>query len=548
MVIYKKNDKLSASLTEKKFVTGKALCVILMISLLYVFLFSDSIKELPLAVFILMDLLIFFVVLHKTYQILYDIKLLFWFDRDFDTPLDFPKEIQLPSITFVIPSYQEPFNVAKMTFDSVVNAPYPGLKVIIVVDNSKNVLADDFVNWKSYIETSQLRHPEITVKFVYNEEQDKLKSGNLDLAHRFISPDELVVFLDVDSTLPNSCNLLERAVAEFEADKALGFIQFRIRATNCHFNGLTQAITWHQDLLRLRMISRGYGGYKIFEGHNGMWRKKALDDIGPWTSYYKGDIIITEDILKSVDAFSKGYTGKQLNIETGEWVPSSLHALDGMWSRWMYGNTQVFFKYFNKIYSERVSILSKFDISYHILHQFVIGCFFVVAFALQLLVPGGSATIFIVSMFVVPQLVGIFTSYVSLNDKSQSISIKRKVMDLYSGFFLIETFIMVTQMKSNIKFILGMSQGWKVTEKGFENAMSWMNVLRNRLFHVAMIFMCLSICFVSWFVNYGFAFDAVKYHLALLFLSFNLVWCIIAFGRQGRQEHNNVESAMLHDI
>jgi len=198
----------------------------------------------------------------------YDLKLLFFFKTEDDNQNAVAKGMDFPVISFVIPSYEEPFNVAKMTFDSVVNAPYSGRKEIIVVDNSKDTLSDDFINWKNYIEQFNQLHPfrNITAKFVYNNERAKLKPGNLDLAEKSIKEGKYLVILDVDSTLPDNKKLLDRAVAELEQDERLGFIQFHMKASNNHFNELTQSVAASQDLHRLRLTGRSSGGYKIFEG------------------------------------------------------------------------------------------------------------------------------------------------------------------------------------------------------------------------------------------------------------------------------------------
>ena len=485
------------------------------------------------------------IVWHKMYQVLCDLKLLFFFNEQYDDIISPSKKRGLPTIAFVIPSYQEPFSVAKMTFDSIVNTPYAGRKEIIVVDNSKNLLAD-FYKWEAYVENFNLNYPEknISAKFIYNDERNTLKPGNLDLAQQFIEEGEFVVFLDVDSTLPSCGKLLERAVADFYADDTLGFIQFRIKATNAHFNSLTQAIAVSQDLLRLRMISRGYGGYKIFEGHNGIWRKTLLDELGSWVDYYRGNIIITEDILKTTQVYNKGFYGKPLNVETGEWVPSSLKAFESMWMRWMYGNSQVFFKYFRKIYSGETSLIEKFDISFHVLHHFVTLFSLIVVMLLQLLVPGNATNIFIFSLGVIPGIIAAITGFVTTGDKSDW-SLIRKLQYNYAGFFLIETFITTIQIKSDIKFILRRPEGWKVTEKGLENFSGWRSFFFSNLFYIRSLVLSLLICCISWIYNYGMNLHSIVYHLGLLFGSVNLLLCLVIFGKQGRKLANRVESKIM---
>src|SRR5690606_15678077 len=269
-----KSEQNKRTLIHKKFLSQSLLWLSFAICSFCLMCIYLAIKTQPIYIIVLVEIFMAFIIWNKVYQVLYDIKL-FNFNSDYDCKLDFNKEKKLPTITFIIPSYKEPFGVAKMTFDSVVNCPYNGKKEIIVVDNSPETLSEDFINWKNYINNFETHFPDgnITAKFLYNKEKGTLKPGNLDLAVRNIEEGELVVILDVDSTLPEDKELLQRAVEEFEADSKLGFLQFRIKSTNNHFNDLTQAIGAYQDLMRLRMTSRGYGGYKVFEGHNGMLRK-----------------------------------------------------------------------------------------------------------------------------------------------------------------------------------------------------------------------------------------------------------------------------------
>lgn len=530
------------ALIHKKFVTWQMLLLVFAGSVLFLAFCFTVIKTMPLYFIVIIEFFSFFLIWHRLYQTLYDLKLMFFFSDEYDIKVDFLTETERPVITFIIPSYNEPFGVAKMTFDSIVNAPYSGKKEIIVVDNSKDVRTDDFSNWKNYVEGFESNYPgkHIKAKFLYNDEKGKLKPGNLDLAQRSIEAGELVVILDVDSTLPAEGDLLERAVSEFQADSRLGSIQFLLKATNSHFNSLTAAIAPSQNLMRLRMISRGYGGYKIFEGHNGMLRRKVLNEVDDWTEYYKGNVIISEDILKSTKLYEKGYYGKSLNIETGEWIPSSLNSLESMWMRWMYGNSQVFFRSFKEIYSKNISLIEKFDVSYHILHHVVTFLFFVLAFLIQLFVPGHAGNLFIVFTYILPQLIASVTSYFTFGQNN--LSMWDKVKNIYAGFFLIDTFIMSTHIKSEINFMLGVPQGWKVTEKGIESAMRWRDFIFNRSFHFGLAAMSVAVCICSWYINYDLNMKSLIYQIGLLFLSAQLIICVFRFRTDGRKAHNHIES------
>jgi len=536
----------SRLLIRKKFVTWQALILVFLLSTAYMVVHAQVLKGLPPYVIIAVEVLIFLLVWNKAYQITYDLKLLFFFNGGYDAELEFPDTHDYPAITFIIPSYQEPFQVARMTLDSVINIPYKGKKEIIVVDNSKDIHARDFLALQEYVRSLNARYleEEITAQFIHNPVRETLKPGNLDLAEKHIRHGEYVLILDVDSTLPANGDLLEQCVAAFIADSKLGFLQFTIKATNHHFNKLSQAVAFSQDLHRLRLTCRSYGGYKIFEGHNGMWRKSVLDKVGRWTDYYKGNIMITEDILKSARVYANGYYGKSLHVITGEWVPSSLNALESMWMRWTYGTSQVLFKYFREIYSRYVSPIEKFDISYHILHHFAHGFIFPFAMLLQLFIPGAATNLFLLAVYIIPQTTGAVTIYFRSAQKIPS-SIIQRIRYVYTAFFLVDTFTMSTQLKSTINFLAGVPQGWKVTAKGVEKATGWRELLVSKSFHVSMAVGVLFLCLASWGINYHFA-PAALIHFALLaFMSLNLLLCIAVFGKEVQQSDNKVETAVI---
>lgn len=533
-------------LIKKKFVTWQSLLAIFALTSLFLVFHTLHMSGNPVFVIVLMEVMMFVVVWNKMYQILYDLKLILFFNTSYDSTFDFPPDQAHPTITFIIPSYNEPFEVAKMTFDSVINTQYDGKKEIIVVDNSKNTNSTDFVRWRDYVENFELLYAKknISAKFVHNKRQDTLKPGNLDLAEKFIKEGEFVIILDVDSTLPAIGNLLEKAIAEFLIDPHLGFLQFKMKATNHHFNDLTRAVAASQDLHRLRLTGRGFGGFKVFEGHNGMWRRSVLDSVGRWTDYYRGNIMITEDILKSAQVYSSEFYGKSINIETGEWIPSSLNALESMWMRWTYGTSQVLFKYFQSIYRSKATVVEKFDVSYHVLHHFTHGFILPITVLLLLTFPGIPTNSFLVAVYFLPQLVGAMTIYAKSMRKLK-LPFFRKIQYLYHGYFLVDTFIMSTQLRGSINFLFGVAQGWKTTAKGIEQPSSWRNILAGKFYHLTIGAGLIAISLFSWLIYFDMALPAFWYFLLPAFIGANLIVCVFAFGKVGRKEANHVSSAII---
>jgi len=268
-----------------------------------------------------------------------------------------------PVVGFVMASYQEPFEVAKMTFDCARDIEYPGRREIIVVDNSHAVDSEGYQAWKAYVESHVGKDPRVRVVFAYNEKKGGLKPGNIDLAQTLLVDARYVVLLDIDSSLPVRGGLIARSVADFETDDKLGVLQFHTTSTNDHFNDLTGPIAVAQNANRLKHLLRGDGGFAMFYGHNAMWRRSLLDENGSWLEHFRGQVMVTEDLLKSVGAYLRGYTVRYVDVASGEWIPSSLDALESMWMRWGYGGFQVLFKYARRILtSPNLAPLERFDL------------------------------------------------------------------------------------------------------------------------------------------------------------------------------------------
>jgi cellulose synthase/poly-beta-1,6-N-acetylglucosamine synthase-like glycosyltransferase len=187
-----------------------------------------------------------------------------------------------PTVAIVIPSYKEPFEVCKMTFDTARDVDSRGKKILLVVDNSPDP-TDPRIREMARLRRGAPRPSRPEARFLHNRERAGLKPGNLDAADRALGGAEYV--LDVDSSLPLRRRILDRAIAQFEADPRLGFLQFHTVATNERFNRLTRAIAVNQNFLRLSQYSRSFGGFALFYGRNGIWRHVAVAKTGPWLEH-----------------------------------------------------------------------------------------------------------------------------------------------------------------------------------------------------------------------------------------------------------------------
>jgi cellulose synthase/poly-beta-1,6-N-acetylglucosamine synthase-like glycosyltransferase len=499
----------------------------------------------PGAVSAAMILLALMPVWANVYKSTFFAKMLFLPEDDAGEHLEQASRREPPAVAFLIVSYHEPFEVCRMTFDCAWNIDHEGKKQIIVVDNSRDTSRFDYHQWKKYVEAHAGRDARIDVKFVYNDQREGLKPGNLDEAQRHLSSAEYVVLLDVDSTLPLNERLLDRAVAQFNADEQLGFLQFHTVATNEHFNPLTQAIAVNQNFLRLSQYARSFGGFALFYGHNAIWRRTALEKTGPWLEHFRGNVMVTEDLLKVVQAYEHGYYGKYLSVKTGEWIPSSLDALEGMWLRWTYGGLQVLRKYFWKILTAPgLLFFERFDLLMFTFFYWTLSLVYpLVLLSVLFLPPAGTSLLTLVTLYI-PHGLAMLVMY-KHHSRAQPIPLREKLWRLYAGFFLVESFVFVVYLLGMFRFALRVPQGWKSTAKSVEETPSWSTSIRDRGLTVLLGTTMILTIIVAWGARYHFSRVAFFHYFPTLFLAANLVACVFLYGREGRNVENTVLGASI---
>jgi len=371
-----------------------------------------------------------------------------------------------------------------------------------------------------------------------------LKPGNLDLAQTLIGEAKYVVFLDVDSSLPLRDRLIERSVVDFESDERLGVLQFHTIATNDHFNSLTGPVAVAQNTLRLLHLLRADGGFAMFYGHNAMWRRSLLDAQGPWLEYYRGNVMVTEDLLKSVGAYTRGYTSRYVDVPTGEWIPSSLDALESMWMRWAYGGFQVLFKYHRGIVKSRnLAPLERLDML-TFMASHLAALFYPLSMFWFLFFPPARVGILTFVMIFLPPAISALV--ISRRYSSElSVSASKKLWDLYAGFFLIQPFILLVGLKGVFNFLVGVKQGWRVTAKHVEDKPSWPQVLARHRYVLGVASAILLTLVAAWGIQTGFSPAELMNYLPPAFISFNLILCVVLYGRQGRSAENYIEGTTI---
>lgn len=386
-------------------------------------------------------------------------------------------EKSLQEVTVLIATRNEPFDVAKMTFDSAWKMQYPaGKKQLMVVDNS-DIEFEDYLEWRDYVESFNGKK-NTKVSFVHRDGTEGFKPKNLDIAMEHIET-EFVMLLDVDSTLEPKALL--KAMPEFIDRPELGFIQLQTSSTNNICGPFAGVLAILQTTQRFVLNLRGHGGFVLFYGHNGIWRMSAANKAGNWLEYTRGEPMITEDMALTIKGYLSGYYGKTLWVNSGEWVPGALKELESMWLRWTYGNSQVLWKYmFNIFFSRRLTFFEKVDMFQTAI--IYISCGLTPIFAvLGLLHPNTSFFGFCYMMITLLPPTFLMLGYMRKNSDPE-VSFFKKMWRMYSAFFIVNTYITWIMARGMFNFIVRKKQGWKPTGKSSSGeSASWWSVMMNNL-------------------------------------------------------------------
>ena len=386
----------------------------------------------------------------------------------------------LPAVSIIMATRNEPFDVCKMTFDSANNLRYPAhKKEIVIVDNSDvdydrlgkedepidpnkpfKKHHDEYFAWKEYVESFANQNNGTTYKFVHRDGTEGFKPRNLDIAMANVST-EYVLFLDADSTLER--DTLLKCMPEFN-DPTLAFLSLLIQATNMGSTISSRINGINLNFLRFKNELNAENGFGNFQGHNAIWSKKALDKNGSWLEHYRDEVILTEDIASSVRCYINGFHSKTAWVKSGEWAPNTLEDTESMWKRWHYGALQVMHKYWLTIlFHDKISLKEKLDIfSSYFKSVIMLPVFFLICFLLPQSSMALSAIIICTMLFSFIIMVRFTVNQSGLYKKFSFMAI----LDTYLAFFVLTSYITWGCFKSETKYYLKKQGGWKPTGKG----------------------------------------------------------------------------------
>ncbi len=404
--------------------------------------------------------------------------------KDIIPTISFNEE-QFKTISIIIASRNEPFAVAKMTFDSAMSLHYPyNKKQIVVVDNS-DVEFEGYEKWKSYVEAYKKSND--NVEFIHRNGTEGFKPGNLDMALQNVTG-EYILYMDVDSTLTK--DTLLRVMPLFGYDEKLAFIQLQAIPANAKGKStLAMAQSIQNYFLRIGTIFLSHSSHCLFYGHNAIWKTEVVREMGECLEYYNNEVIVTEDLSMSLRALFKGYHGSGTWIESGEWVPESLRETESMWLRWTVGTYQVYGKHVKNIC--KLIYKKPKDFSgwmQHIISLTNNGMTPVYIFIGMIL--NSNLLMFMALLSMLPDIAQ--TIFASIKFSLGRASLVEKFFHSYKGTFILSTYLNWIKLIGIFRFLTKQKQGWKPTGKAPEESLSMLQIVSRHYLYVLFGLFCIT--------------------------------------------------------
>lgn len=361
-------------------------------------------------------------------------------------------DAHLPYVTVQIPLRNEDIHVAKLSIDSAFSLTYPRDRLqVLVMDNSDP--GHSFDEIRQYVEARG-------GVFGHRAGVEGFKARNLNL----LLPDtrgEFLLILDADSTVPS--DILLRTLPLFE-DPLLGYVQFRIDTLNEETNLITRvgamAARTKTRLSRLR----NHQGFVIFEGHNGMIRRRALEVVGGWSEE------VSEDLATAIEMRLAGFQSRFVNeTSTGEIAPERFQEMMKQRRKWSYGTGRLLWKKIAPILRSDLRWYEKLDLISFMASLAIDGLGFLILFA-YIPIPCGTVLIMLILFFLPILLAENFAL--------------RRALSRYIPFVAIMAALMPTLAYGTFLSMIGRNEPFPVTLKAGGKSLEFGELVRVHIFGI----------------------------------------------------------------
>ncbi len=216
-----------------------------------------------------------------------------------------------PTVDIIIPSYDEPVELVKITLAAATNIDYPAdkLKIYLLDDGGttqKLTANDEELRQAAHCRVNEFKQlcAALNVGYLSRERNVNAKAGNMNAALKHIHG-QLILVLDADHA--PAADILTKTVGSFVQDDKVFLVQtphFFINPDPIEKNlGLFHRMP-SENLMFYRSIQRGLDFWQasFFCGSAAVLRRKAIDEVGGFSG-----VTITEDSETALKLHSLGW-------------------------------------------------------------------------------------------------------------------------------------------------------------------------------------------------------------------------------------------------
>jgi cellulose synthase/poly-beta-1,6-N-acetylglucosamine synthase-like glycosyltransferase len=259
-----------------------------------------------------------------------------------------------PSICIQLPLFNEPA-VAVRVIEAAAGLEYPGSVEIQVLDDSTDdtpVLVSRTV--------ARLRSEGVVIDHVRRGSRDGYKAGALAFGMARSGAELFAIF---DADFVPAADTLVRMVPAF-SDRNVGMVQGRWAHLNRDDGALTRAQAIYLDAHFAVESSARFaaGRFFNFNGTAGIWRRRAIEESGGWSS-----ATLTEDLDLSYRAQLVGWKFVFLSdVEVPAELPPTIGAFHEQQFRWAKGSIQTARRLLGSIFHAPLPPATKLEAFFHL--------------------------------------------------------------------------------------------------------------------------------------------------------------------------------------
>lgn len=266
-----------------------------------------------------------------------------------------------PKVTVQLPIFNER-NVSERLIKAAAALDYPrDLLEIQVLDDS----IDETMEIVDNI-SSRLKEEGANIIVVRRGSREGYKAGALEYGMSISNSEFFAVF---DADFVPAPDFLRRTIPPFFADSKIAFVQTRWGHLNREESLLTrcQALGIDGHFLVEQPARAAAGFFMNFNGTAGVWRRKAMEDVGGWSN-----ATLTEDLDLSYRVQLAGWKSYYTeNIVAPAEIPVTIAALKSQQFRWAKGSIQTARLMLPRVWKGPYSLLKKIEAFLHLTNYMV---------------------------------------------------------------------------------------------------------------------------------------------------------------------------------